>query len=35
MRNLWCMLNLAFFVESDTDKRSFLYIDSVCLSGDF
>lgn len=35
MRNLWCMLNLAFFVETDTDKRAFLYIDSVCLSGDF
>jgi hypothetical protein len=35
MRNLWCMLNLAFFVETDTDKRAFLYVDSVCLSGDF
>ncbi len=35
MRNLWCMLNLAFFVETDTDKRAFLYLDSVCLSGDF
>jgi hypothetical protein len=35
MRNLWCMLNLAFFAEADTDRRSFLYIDSVCLSGDF
>ena len=35
MRNLWCMLNLAFFVETDTDRRAFLYIDSVCLSGDF
>jgi hypothetical protein len=35
MRNLWCMLNLAFFVESDTDKRAFLYLDSVCLSGDY
>lgn len=35
MRNLWCMLNLAFFVETDTNKRSFLYVDSVCLSGDF
>jgi hypothetical protein len=35
MRNLWCMLNLAFFVEADTDKRAFLYVDSVCLSGDF
>jgi hypothetical protein len=35
MRNLWCMLNLAFFVETDADKRAFLYIDSVCLSGEF
>jgi hypothetical protein len=35
MRNLWCMLNLAFFVEADTNKRAFLYVDSVCLSGDF
>ncbi|MFI5012804.1 MAG: DUF6772 family protein [Hyphomicrobiales bacterium] len=35
MRNLWCMLNLAFFAETDTDKRAFFYIDSVCLSGDF
>jgi hypothetical protein len=35
MRNLWCMLNLCFFVETDVDKRAFLYLDSVCLSGDF
>jgi hypothetical protein len=35
MRNLWCMLNVAFFAEADIDKRAFLYIDSVCLSGDF
>ena len=35
MPNLWCMLNLAFFVETDSDKRAFLYLDSVCLSGDF
>jgi hypothetical protein len=35
MRNLWCMLNLAFFVETDVDKRALYYIDSVCLSGDF
>lgn len=35
MRNLWCMLNLAFFVETDVDKRASLFIDSVCLSGDF
>jgi hypothetical protein len=35
MKNLWCMLNLAFFAETDRDKRAFLYLDSVCLSGDF
>jgi hypothetical protein len=35
MRNLWCMLNLGFFAETDVDKRAFLYLDSVCLSGDF
>ncbi len=35
MRNLWCMLNIGFFAEADTDKRAFLYVDSVCLSGDF
>jgi hypothetical protein len=35
MKNLWCMLNVAMFVETATDKRAFLYLDSVCLSGDF
>jgi len=35
MANLWCMLNLAVFVETDVDKRAFLFLDSVCLSGDF
>jgi hypothetical protein len=35
MKNLWCMLNLAFFVEANSDARAFGYIDSVCLSGDF
>jgi hypothetical protein len=35
MRNLWCMLNICFFAEADTDKRAILYVDSVCLSGDF
>lgn len=35
MKNLWCMLNFAFFAETDTDKRAFLYVDSVCVSGDF
>ena len=34
-KNLWCMLNLSFFVITDTDRRAFLAIDSVCLSGDF
>jgi hypothetical protein len=35
MANLWCMLNLVFFVETDRDKRAFLYLDSVLLSGDW
>lgn len=35
MKNLWCMLNVVFFAETDTDKRAFLYLDSACLSGDF
>jgi hypothetical protein len=35
MKNLWCMLNLAFFAETDADKRAFAYLDSVCLSGEF
>jgi hypothetical protein len=35
MKNLWCMLNLAFFVETDVDTRANLYVDGVCLSGDF
>jgi hypothetical protein len=34
-RNLWCMLNIVFFVETDADKRAFLALDGVCLSGDF
>jgi hypothetical protein len=34
MANLWCMLNLAFWVETDVDKRAFLYLDSVLLSGE-
>jgi hypothetical protein len=34
MPNLWCMLNVAFFVEADTDKRVFGYLDSVVLSGE-
>ena len=32
MANLWCMLNAAFWVETDRDKRAFLYVDSVLLS---
>jgi hypothetical protein len=35
MRNLWCMLNICFFAETDVDKRAFVYLDSICLSGDF
>jgi hypothetical protein len=35
MANLWCMLNLALFVETDVDKRAFFFVDSVLLSGDF
>jgi hypothetical protein len=35
MKNLWCMLNTVMFAETDTDKRAFLYVDSVLLSGDF
>ena len=35
MANLWCMLNLAVLVETDVDKRAFLILDSVCLTGDF
>lgn len=32
MANLWCMLNILFWVETDCDKRAFLYLDSVLLS---
>lgn len=35
MANLWCMLNIVFFVETDCDKRAFLYLDSVVLSSVF
>lgn len=34
MRNLWCMLNVCLFAETDVDKRAMLYVDSVCLSGE-
>ena len=32
MPNLWNMLNIAFFVETDTNQRVFGYLDSVILS---
>ena len=35
MPNLRGMLNVAFFAEADSDKRTFLYLDSVLLSGDW
>jgi len=35
MANLWCMLNVVFWVETDIDKRAFLYLDSVLLSGEW
>ena len=35
MPNLDCMLNVAFWVETDIDKRAFLYVDSVLLSGEW
>jgi len=34
MPNLFCMLNIGFWVETDVDKRAFLYVDSVLLSGE-
>lgn len=34
MPNLWNMLNLAFFVESDEEQRSFFYLDSILLSSE-
>lgn len=35
MANLWCMLNVVFWVETDINKRAFLYLDSVMLSGEW
>lgn len=35
MANLWCMLNMVFFVETDCDKRAFLSVDSVLISGEW
>ena len=34
MPNLACMLNLLFFAEAASDRRAFLYVDSVVLSAD-
>lgn len=34
MANLWCMLNVAFWAEAGSDKRSYLYLDSVVLSAE-
>ncbi len=34
MPNLSCMLNVAVWVEADVDKRAFLYVDSILLSGE-
>jgi hypothetical protein len=34
MPNLLCMLNIGFWIETDTAKRAFLYIDSVLVSGE-
>ena len=35
MANLWCMLNVCLFVETDVDRRAFFYVDSALLSGEF
>ncbi|WP_394893771.1 DUF6772 family protein [Mesorhizobium sp. AaZ16] len=35
MKNLWCMMNFCLFAETDVAKRAFLYVDSICISGDF
>jgi hypothetical protein len=35
MPNLRGMLNLGFFVETDSDKRACLYVDSVLVSGEW
>ena len=34
MPNLWCMLNVTFWAETDVDKRAFLYLDSVLVSAE-
>ncbi|HEY4200607.1 MAG TPA: DUF6772 family protein [Devosiaceae bacterium] len=33
--NLWSMLNICLFCESNSDKRCFLFVDSVLVSGDW
>jgi len=35
MANLWCMLNIVLWVETDVAKRAFFYADSVLLSGEW
>jgi hypothetical protein len=35
MPNLRGMLNVAFFVEADADRRSSLYVDSILVSGEW
>ena len=35
MPNLWNLLNVILFVDTDTDKRAFAYFDSILLSGDW
>ncbi|MHB1132032.1 MAG: DUF6772 family protein [Chloroflexota bacterium] len=32
MPNLWCLMNLGFWAETDRPRRSFLFLDSVVLS---
>lgn len=31
---IWCMLIFPFWCEADTDRRAFVYLDSVVLSAD-
>lgn len=33
--NLWSMLNVCLFCETDADKRCFFYVDSILVSGDW
>jgi hypothetical protein len=35
MPNLRGMLNVGFFVESDADRRSSFYVDSILVSGEW